>query len=199
MSHNDISSSFNCRVLAIKQPAASPQLRTQTSAATTPDRSSNLDVSLSQIEIDRLEWDSSFQFLTHHYLPAPLIKFPNDEQITNYFSASTQMPFVARIKCFQVMITHNVCIPSNKSYKAIIINSWDTYVAHKFCKLCQVHYRIVGHVLTNADTIMNGLQSPWYSSTKNSISNLPKPVCDNMEIKEIKKKGQFSKGGLLVS
>ncbi|KAH9722503.1 Usp domain-containing protein [Citrus sinensis] len=55
MSHNDISSSFNCRVLAIKQPAASPQLRTQTSAATTPDRSSNLDFSLSQIEIDRLE------------------------------------------------------------------------------------------------------------------------------------------------
>lgn len=29
-----------------------------------------------------------------------------------------------------------------------------------FVTLCQVHYHIVGHVLTNADTIMNGLQSP---------------------------------------
>lgn len=190
MSHNNISSSFNCRVLAIKQPAASPQLRTQTSAATTPDTSTNLDFSLSQIEIDRLEWDSSFQLFYCHYLPATMIYFSNDEQIYKLVFCINPNAFSLQESSVFVQWLHTkVCILSNMSYVAVI-NSWDTSDVHKICnRELQVHYHIVGPLLTNTYTIMNGLQSPWYSFTENSISNLPKPVCNNMEIKEVKKKG----------
>ncbi|KAJ4713325.1 Adenine nucleotide alpha hydrolases-like superfamily protein [Melia azedarach] len=53
LAHNNIASNFNCRVLAIKQPAASTQLRTQNKAAPTLDSSTNMD--FSQIEIARLQ------------------------------------------------------------------------------------------------------------------------------------------------
>ncbi|KDP20072.1 hypothetical protein JCGZ_05841 [Jatropha curcas] len=53
MAHNNAANNFSCKVLAIKQPAAMPPLRTKGTPTIIVDSSTNMD--FSQIEIARLE------------------------------------------------------------------------------------------------------------------------------------------------
>ncbi|KAF7838608.1 uncharacterized protein G2W53_007090 [Senna tora] len=52
MAHNSVASNFNCRVLAIKQPAPSPLMKSMVSAAAVLDSSTSMD--FSQIDLSTL-------------------------------------------------------------------------------------------------------------------------------------------------